>query len=176
MGPAHATIDEDPTDRLRPEKLAAANINPVTRLATDYLNHFNDVVMMLELVPDMPECIEDVVGWVPVTYDDYFRNSHFRERELAVLAWENADPDVRSEFDAAVTHLDCAMAEAICLAERCDGTDGEAGERLRDCVVGRLKPLIATASAIVNGTAAQRAGFDDGTDPGAQAAIDELFH
>src|SRR3546814_196200 len=35
------------------------NINATSLLATDYLNHFNEVVMVLELVPDMPERSEE---------------------------------------------------------------------------------------------------------------------
>ena len=38
------------------------NIDPQTLLATDYLNHFNEIVMLLELIPDMPECFEDADG------------------------------------------------------------------------------------------------------------------
>ena len=162
-------------DRLRPEALAAANINPNTRLATDYLNHFNDVVMMLELVPDMPDCAEDVVGWTPVAYDDYFRKSHFRERDLAVYAFEQADPAVRCEFEATITHLDCAMAEAIDLVGRWDGSDPEVADRLRHFVGDRLKPLIATASGIINGPPAFHAAPVDPRESEAQAAVDELF-
>jgi hypothetical protein len=39
--------------------LAAANINPQSGLATDYLNHFNEAIMLLEMIPDMPDCVED---------------------------------------------------------------------------------------------------------------------
>lgn len=172
---AEATRRESLADRLRPEVLAAANINPNTRLATDYLNHFNNVVMMLELVPDMPDCAEDVIGWAPLAYDDYFRSSHFRERDLAIFAWEQADPAIRSEFDATITHLDCAMAEAIDLVSRFDGSDPHVGERLRDFVGGRLKPLIASASGIINGPPSLHAGFADASESEAQAAVDELF-
>lgn len=172
---ARATREEATADRLRPEVLAAANINPNTRLATDYLNHFNNVVMMLELVPDMPDCAEDVVGWTPVAYDDYFRGSHFRERDLAIYAWEHADPAIRADFDATVTHLDCAMAEAIDLVSRFDGTDPAATERLRHFVGDRLKPLIASASGIINGPPTLHTLAIDPSGSEAQAAVDELF-
>jgi hypothetical protein len=162
-------------DRLRPEVLAAANINPNTRLATDYLNHFNDVVMMLELVPDMPDCAEDVVGWAPVAYVDYFRRSHFRERDLAVFAFEEADPAIRSEFEATIAHLDCAMAEAIDLVAHWDGSDPVVADRLRLAVDERLKPLIAAASGIINGPPAVFALSTDSRESEAQAAVDELF-
>lgn len=169
-----ATRSVASADRLRPEALAAANINPNTRLATDYLNHFNDVVMMLELVPDMPDCAEDVVGWTPIAYDDYFRNSHFRERDLAILAWDEADPAIRSEFEATIAHLDCAMAEAIDLVGAWDGRDPAGGQRLRAFVGERLKPLIATASGIINGPPSHAATAAS-QESEAQAAVDELF-
>ena len=172
---SRAVREDVSDDRLRPDILAAANINPNTRLATDYLNHFNDVVMMLELVPDMPDCAEDVVGWSPLAYDDYFRKSHFRERDLAIAAWHAADPGVRAEFDATITHLDCAMAEAIELIERNDPSDPMIGHRIRDLVNDRLKPLIAGAGAIVNGAPPSHSPIADATESDAQAAVDELF-
>ena len=37
------------------QKLAGeANLDDKTLLATDYLNHFNEVVILLQMVPDMP--------------------------------------------------------------------------------------------------------------------------
>jgi len=174
MAMARGTLEEALADRLRPEVLAAANINPVTRLATDYLNHFNDVVMLLELVPDMPEMAEDVRGWAPVGYEDYFRASHFRERDLAIAAYRAADPMIRAEFDATITHLDCAMAEALELVERQDPTDPRVALRLRDLVGDRLKAGIAAASGIVNGAPTPHMPDHDGESE-AQAAVDELF-
>ena len=44
------------------------NINPATGLSTDYLNHFSEALMALEMVRDMPECIEDLRAWTPKTY------------------------------------------------------------------------------------------------------------
>ena len=51
---------------------AAANINPRTGLATDYLNHFNEAIMLLEMVPDMPECAEDFLDLDPLSYAEHF--------------------------------------------------------------------------------------------------------
>ena len=162
-------------DRLRPDVLAAANINPVTRLATDYLNHFNNVVMLLELVPDMPDMAEEVLGWTPASYEDYFRASHFRERDLAVAAYQAADPAIRHEFDVTITHLDCAMAEALQLVEAGDPSDPIVALRIRDILDGRLKPGIAAASGIVNGAPVLHSPIHDPGESEAQAAVDELF-
>jgi hypothetical protein len=172
---ARATPDAATADRLRPERLAAANINPVTRLATDYLNHFNNVVMLLELLPDMPDCAEEVHDWAPMTYDDYFRTSHFRERDLAIDAYGAADPCIRADFDAAVTHLDCAMAEALALVEGHDPTDPISGHQIRDFVRERLKPLISRVGGIINGPSITVTQPVDADASEAQAAVDELF-
>src|SRR5258708_34120227 len=78
-----------------PKRLAAANINPVTGLASDYLNHFNEAIMVLELLPQMPDCIEDLIIWHPMTYPEHFAASTFRDRELAIAAYESAEPSAR---------------------------------------------------------------------------------
>jgi hypothetical protein len=75
-----------PPDRPAPDKvggedaraaqLRAANINPRTGLATDYLNHFNEAIMLLEMIPDMPECAEDFLGWQPLSYREHFTASN----------------------------------------------------------------------------------------------------
>jgi hypothetical protein len=57
--------------------LLKANINPVSLLATDYLNHFNEAVMLLELIPDMPDMLEDAKRWAPKPYKQHFRDSGF---------------------------------------------------------------------------------------------------
>ena len=42
------------------------NINEETLLATDYLNHFNEIIMILDMIPMMPECLDDAKAWAPV--------------------------------------------------------------------------------------------------------------
>ena len=70
----------------RAAELKAANINPRTGLATDYLNHFNEAVMLLEMIPDIPECVEDFLQWHPLSYAEHFTASNFAARDLAISA------------------------------------------------------------------------------------------
>src|ERR687895_2649771 len=94
--------DREATARQAPldvEACLAANINPRTGLATDYLNHFNEAIMLLEMVPDMPECAEDFLTWTPLSYAEHFWASNFKARDLAIEAYECADPKVRADFD-----------------------------------------------------------------------------
>src|SRR3954471_3766407 len=85
------------THRASAAELRAANINPRTGLATDYLNHFNEAIMLLEMIPDLPDCAEEFLGWRPLSYREHFAASSFRARELAIAAYEAADPALRGE-------------------------------------------------------------------------------
>src|SRR6201987_1491636 len=103
----------------RAAELKAANINPQTGLATDYLNHFNEANMLLEMIPDMPECAEDFQQWQPLSYAEHFTASNFKARDLAISAYDSSDPDIRAEFDqmtetmtSILTAVGSAMREA----------------------------------------------------------------
>ena len=88
--------------------LAAANINPHTGLATDYLNHFNEAIMLLEMIPAMPECTEDFLLCEPLSYPEHFLQSGFTGRDLAIAAAGN---------DAAIRHEDDRIHRAEMKAE-----------------------------------------------------------
>src|SRR6204780_1783209 len=100
----------------RAAQLRAANINPRTGLATDYLNNFNEAVMLLEMIPDMPECAEDFLGWEPLSYAEHFTASNFKARDLAIDAYNSADIRVRTEFDnvtSAITSILAAVSAGM---------------------------------------------------------------
>jgi len=138
-----------PIDRARAALLRAANINPRTGLATDYLNHFNEAVMLLEMVPDMPECAEDFLGWHPLSYREHFMASNFKARDLAIECYDSADTIVRAEFDnitSAMTSILTAVGAAMREAKQ-DKTRATLAEQ----ATGWVKPLVALAGGIING-------------------------
>lgn len=87
-------------------KLESANIDPASFLATDYLNHFNELLMMLEMLPDMPDMLEDLEEWAPKSYTNHFQDSGFVAKDLAVEAYENAPAKIKRQFDRTVSDLD----------------------------------------------------------------------
>ena len=130
-------------------RLKAANINPRTGLATDYLNHFNEAIMLLEMIPDMPECAEDFLGWQPLSYSEHFTASNFKARDLAIEAYESTDQHIRAEFDnitSAMTSILTAVGSAMREAKQ-DKTRAI----LADQATGWVKPLVALAGGIING-------------------------
>src|SRR3954453_13382591 len=88
-----------PAEEAQAARLRAANINPRTGLATDYLNHFNEAIMLLEMIQNMPECAEDFLTWSPLSYCQHFMASNFRPRDLAIEAYDSTDAAIRTEFD-----------------------------------------------------------------------------
>jgi hypothetical protein len=138
-----------PEQAARAAELRAANINPRTGLATDYLNHFNEAVMLLEMIPDMPECAEDFLGWHPLSYAEHFTASHFKARDLAISAYDSADPIIKSEFDN-ITSAMTSILSAVGAAMR-EAKQDKTRATLAEQATGWVKPLVAMAGGIING-------------------------
>ena len=94
-------------------QLDANNINSVSFLATDFLNHYNEVFMMLEMVPDMPEIIEDLGEWQPKTYIQHFQDSSLAEKDVAIEAYELCPDHFKLPFDLLTTRLDQLIVTTI---------------------------------------------------------------
>jgi hypothetical protein len=138
-----------PEAEARAELLRSANINPRTGLATDYLNHFNEAIMLLEMVPDMPECAEDFLTWTPLSYCEHFMASNFKARDLAIEAYETAEAPIRTEFDnitSTMTSILTAVGKAMREAQQDKTRSTLAGQ-----AIGWVKPLVALAGGIING-------------------------
>src|ERR1700745_4574 len=143
--PAPGKVGSDA--KARAAQLRAANINPRTGLATDYLNHFNEAIMLLEMIPDMPDCAEDFLSWQPMSYREHFAASNFRARELAIAAYDSADPAIRREFDgitAAMTSILIAVGAAMRQARQ-DKTRATLAEQ----ATGWVKPLVTRAGGVI---------------------------
>jgi len=159
---ASARSEDDGVSRIpiSAEVLRAANINPRTGLATDYLNHFNEAIMMLEMIPDLPECAEDFLAWRPLSYAEHFTASNFKARDLAIVAYEAAPIEVRAAFDnitGTMTSILTAIAEAMRQV-----TQDHSRATLAQRATGWVKPLVMTAAGVING-------------PGEAADVDQIM-
>jgi len=95
---------------LDPGRLKAANINPATGLATDYLNHYNEIAMTIASLADLPEMREEVLGWRPVGYPAHFLRTRYADRGLAIAGYIAAPRDVKAQFLAARADLDSRLS------------------------------------------------------------------
>jgi hypothetical protein len=157
--------------------IPGTNINEATLLATDYLNHFHELVMLLEAVASQPDDFsEDLFAWKPLTYEEHFAESGFRDKNLAIAAYHRAPPRVRVRFDDSVARLHSEATDLVAGIRAAIYGKQPDVDVLCAKAVGRLSVLIEEANAIANGE------FDtdgkDGTtgEVSGQAAVDALFH
>lgn len=128
------------------------NINEVTLLATDYLNHFNEIIMLFELLPDMPDMLEEAQAWEPKSYAQHFKDSCFAEKDLAILAYDNAPARYRVPFDRTVQHLDDLVADAMDgLVSAIEADDLQRLSVTAERVTGNLRRFVDVASGIIHG-------------------------
>lgn len=169
----HVQIRSADTSTVRPAidpaRLAAANINPMTGLATDYLNHFNEAIMLLEMVPEMPDCIEDLNAWQPLSYTEHFEASGFKARELAIEAYHLADPRLRDRLDELANVMNAML---VSTSEAMSASPTHAA-KLAAGTLGRLKHLVAQAGAVIHGAGA--AAVEIAESETNQAEVDALL-
>ncbi len=127
-------------------------INDTTLLSTDYLNHYNELVMMVEMVADMPEMLDEVLAWQPKTYQEHFRDSAFQHRNLAIWAYENAPDDYREPMDDCIARIDAEIEEGIpVLRNMAESGDMEQLSHAVSDLTATLRGRIDMMSALING-------------------------
>ena len=152
------------------ERAVGTNINSVTLLTTDYLNHFNGFMMALEMMPSAPDIMaEEILSWEPITYEEHFRSSGFRDKDLAIEAFPHVPEKFSASFNSTVADLDQV---AVDVRERVrdvlEGGETTALVPIAEDGVLELKQLIEVAGSIINGGIVEPA--DD-----SQSAVDALF-
>jgi hypothetical protein len=146
------------------EALAAGNIMPATGLATDYLNVFNEAIMLFGLLPEIPEMIDDLVAWQPLTYEQHFLSSSFASKDLAIWAYHHMDGATRLSFDALSTSLGTILLEAIEQARSMIATAVDMSDFISETNLA-LQSAISMLDGLIHG----------GSVGGAQDDIDALF-
>jgi hypothetical protein len=145
--------DRDQKFRALSQRAENSNVNPKSLLATDYLNHVNEIVMLLDLVPDAPECLDDCKAWQPLAYQDHFRQSNIADRDLAIEAYECSPPAYRQPFDRLVAEMNRLVAISIeRLASGLERGDSEMVRIVAETASHNLQDLIGQASAVIHGS------------------------
>jgi hypothetical protein len=168
VAPAEVSNSQARLAELRNEFLGA-NINPYTGLSTDYLNHFNEMVMMLDLYPSSPDLKPDILDWKVLSYLDHFEATGFRAKALAVEGFALARTAVKKQLDVIVAEMETVLLVAQDAVEA-EKVHGEANPALAEATEA-AEMLIARASALINGLShPEDVSADD-----AQALVDALF-
>ncbi|MBB4210234.1 hypothetical protein EV659_101302 [Rhodothalassium salexigens DSM 2132] len=154
-------------------RLVEANVNPETYLATDYLNHFNQITMVLDLSAADRSLLDEAGDWAPKSYHQHFYDSGFKETALINWAFDHAPLSVRELFDPAVVTLDHYIEEALWEARNPACPADIIADR-----VALINAQIGLLYAIINGRKAMAQDAVDGNfDAGSasQDDIDSLF-
>lgn len=136
------------------EKVQGTNISAQTLLATDYLNHFNEIVMLLDMVPDMPDMIEECKLWQPKSYKEHFADSTFSDRQLAIEAYDRVPSTYRKPFEETINQINAVLGAGIARLDDEIVGGAEAG-MIADTVrhyARAAQTLMDVASSIIHGS------------------------
>jgi len=164
--PESANLESDDPDRaaarrrLRP-RLVGTNIDENSFLATDYINHFSEIVMLIDMADQMPEVLEDAAEWQPKSYEEHFKESGFPDGDLAIEAFHIAPREIRQRLEAVTARLDEVIPRIVqdLLAAR-DNPSALAAQR--EAALAELHALIGALSGVVHAseTRSDQAGID----------------
>ena len=153
--PALSVGDGDRDEKFRElsQRAENSNVNPKSLLATDYLNHVNEIVMLVGLVPDAPECLDDCKAWHPLSYQDHFRQSSIADRDLAIEAYDHSPPAFKQPFERLVGEMNRLVAISIeRLATGLERGDAEMVRVVAETASRNLQDFIGQASAVIHGS------------------------
>lgn len=92
-----------------------------------------------------------LLTWLPLSYAEHFTASNFKARDLAIEAYEKAEPSVRTQFDH-ITDTMTSILTAVGSAMR-EVEKDTTRVRLAEQATAWVKPLIAACGGIINGGA-----------------------
>jgi hypothetical protein len=148
-----------------------ADLGACTGLSNDFLNHYSEVLMLIEMAPHDPDIAADLEGWHPLTYPAYFSASPLRRAAAALAAYEALPPARRDAFEKLTAAMDTlATMAAFALQPPCDS---ESATLVCETTVPALRSLVDRAAAFLN--SGGRELPEEGEGERAQALIDQLI-
>ncbi len=140
-------------------ELRAANVNPATGLATDFLNLFNEYIMLAELVADGSMEHDVLSDWLPIDYETHFSRSGFAGAEVVLNAYRTLEQNIRGAFEDGVNDL---ISSILAHQEKPDPDPA-----LIDVIMGQRDVVAAKISEPIT--------IDEAPCDDTQSAIDALF-
>jgi hypothetical protein len=98
------------------DQLLQANhlVNPSSGIANDFLNQYNEVLLLVENLPVLlPEMIEDLLAWKPRNYKEYFQSSPLAGGHLAIEIYQALEGAFRERFESQIAKLNVLASKAI---------------------------------------------------------------
>lgn len=154
-----------PASKTSADELARAH------LSNDYLNHYSEVMMLIEMAEMDPEIARELSAWRPQSYPDYFAASRLRRAPDALAGYEALAPDRREAFEAIVDAMDrLALTAITALEPPCETAEAALVAKV---TLPAFRGLIDSAATFLNSGGRQLSR--DGRVEAAQAVIDRLM-
>jgi len=120
-----------------------------TGLAADFLNRYNEPVMLLDLVPTEPDCLGEFLAWTPCSYVEHFAQSRFSDRAYVLEAYSKAPLGSREALTSVVDEMSVIIVAAqVALRREPEQTETA---RIAHTAARQLRRLLVTAGAIIHG-------------------------
>jgi hypothetical protein len=117
-------------------------------LSNDYLNHYSEILMLIEMAADDPAIADDLAGWQPMDYRAYFGASDLRRASAALAAYDALPEDRRLAFEKLVAAMDSLATMAVFALQAPSAPEGIAV--VVEATAPPLRSLIAQAGAFLN--------------------------
>jgi hypothetical protein len=140
-------------------------------LSNDYLNHYSEVLMLIEMAAGDPVIAADLADWQPVDYRSYFGASDLRRAADALAAYDALPDESRLAFEKLVAAMDALASMAVFALQ--PPTDPATAPVIVDATAPALRSLIARAGAFLNSGGQMLP--PDGEAGEAQLAIDRVL-
>ncbi len=140
-------------------------------LSNDYLNHFSEALMLVELAAVDPDVAGDLAAWRPLSYRAHFEASGLRRAGAAIAAYEALGAESRAAFEELTGAMNRLIRTAIlALQPPCDPEDAAI---VAAATAPALRRLVGRAGAFLASNGADLA--TDGEIEEAQTVIDRLI-
>jgi hypothetical protein len=140
-------------------------------LSNDYLNHYSEVLMLIEMAGDDPAIGAELQDWRPVGYRAYFGSSELRRATAALAAYDALPEARRQAFEKLVASMDTLATMAVFALQ--PPSTPESIPWIVEATAPALRELIAKAAAFLNSGGQDLA--PDGAADEAQAVIDRII-
>ncbi len=88
-------------------------VSPHSGLANDYLNVFNEILLLLEYLPTMPDMVDEALAWRALGYREYFEKSQIAGSKQALRAYDKVDPRLREAFENLIFNMSKTAASTL---------------------------------------------------------------
>jgi hypothetical protein len=140
-------------------------------LSTDYLNHYGEALMLIEMAVMDLTIIEDLRAWRPKTYREHFAISSLRCAPGALQAYGHLGRTETGAFESLCSAMN-RLVDTVLLVLNEATTPGDAA-MVVDVAAAAFRSLLARATAFINSGGSLASAQFDGRE--LQDAVDQLM-